>query len=351
MKFRYIIASLTVLLLLDCAQAARFTSAEVTRAINDVRLLLSGGIARAANEGNQLNRGTALLTGKKSRAELTLPDNSIIRLGQNTSFSFLEGRRELGLKKGTILLQQPKWQGRTEIRAAGISAAITGTTVMVENNPDAGIVKLLVLEGALRFSLNISPNKVLKLEAGEMVAMAINPVELPRVLVFDIAQLRKTSQLLQGGFLELPNMSKIDASVNAQTKLKRKARLIELNADGAPNLKQQAENQDGHRNQGRRAGLIQTSLIHHGKSPHSARDRKIRRDKAQEARNRQPAPPLMPHIPSKHEKGPPSQGSPTGRSPSQGPPPSQNFKRSPGGNDSPNPPENQQFKVFGGPEN
>ena len=100
MNFRYIIPCLTVILLLDCAQAARFTSAEVTRAINDVRLLLSGGIARAASEGNRLNRGTELLTGIKSRAELTLPDNSIIRLGQNTSFSFLEGRRELGLKKG-----------------------------------------------------------------------------------------------------------------------------------------------------------------------------------------------------------------------------------------------------------
>lgn len=349
MKFRYIIASLTALLLLDCAQAAGFTSAEITRAINDVRLLLSGGIARTASEGNQLNRGSELLTGKKSRAELTLPDNSIIRLGQNTSFSFLEGRRELGLKTGTILLQQPKWRGRTEIRTAGISAAITGTTVMVESSPDAGIVKLLVLEGTLRFSLNISPNKVLKLEAGEMVTMAINPAELPRVLVFDIAQLRKTSQLLQGGFLELPNMSKIDDSVNAQTRLKRKARLIELNVDGAQGPKQQAANQDKHRNQGRHAGLIQTSFMHHGKSPHSARDRKIRRDKAQEARNRQPTPSLMSHAPPKHEKGPPSKGSP----------PSQNLRRSPGGNDSPPPPgndspnspENQLLKAFGGPEN
>ncbi|MCP4849294.1 MAG: hypothetical protein GY899_15245 [Verrucomicrobiaceae bacterium] len=310
MNLRYLIPSLTAILLLNCAQAARISSAEITRTINDVRLLLSGGIAREASEGNQLRRGSELLTGKKSRAELTLPDNSIIRLGQNTSFSFLEGKRELGLKQGTILLQQPKWKGRTEIRTAAISAAITGTTIMVETSPEAGIVKLLVLEGALRFSLNASPNKVIKLKAGEMVAMPTNAEELPRVLVFDIAQLRETSQLLQGGFPELPNMSKIDDSINTQSKLKSKARLIELNVDGPQNPRQQVENQDSPRNQTRRAGLIRTSFKHFGKSPNSAGDRRIRRDRAQDARNRQPAPPQMSNVPPRKEKRPPATQTP-----------------------------------------
>ncbi len=104
------------------AHAARFSAAKITRAINDVRVFLSGGGSRPANIGYTVDRDNSVLTGKKSRAELTFPDDSIIRLGQSTSCSFLGGRREINVGEGTVLLQQPKWRGRTKIRTAAVSA-------------------------------------------------------------------------------------------------------------------------------------------------------------------------------------------------------------------------------------
>ncbi len=216
------------------AHAARFSAAKITRAINDVRVFLSSGGSRPANIGYTVDRDNSVLTGKKSRAELTFPDDSIIRLGQNTSFSFLGGRREINVGEGTVLLQQPKWRGRTKIRTAAVSAAITGTTVIVESSPlpdkkgfgkkrgevvaaaephrgggrrlfgapappaglGNGIVKLLVLEGSMRFNLVAAPNKSMTLKPGEMVSMPFGAVELPRKFIFDINQLKKTSGLL-----------------------------------------------------------------------------------------------------------------------------------------------------------
>ena len=69
------------------SDAARFSTASITRAINDVRVLLSGGTSRPAAVGTSIDRSNSILTGKRSRAELTFPDDSIIRLGQNRDLS------------------------------------------------------------------------------------------------------------------------------------------------------------------------------------------------------------------------------------------------------------------------
>lgn len=240
------------------AGAATFKSAKVTKAVNDVRLLPSGSSARPASEGNTVTRNTSVLTGKRSRAELTFPDDSLIRLGQNTSFSFLDGKREVDLKEGTMLLQQPKWRGRTEIKTAAVSAAITGTTVILESSKGAGacgvcdcckgicdinhrehhheccagkagVVKLLVLEGTMRFNLNAAPNKSKTLNAGEMVTMRTGARQMPRTFVFDIKQLAKTSNLVNGGFPPLPRFDKINQQANAQAAAKKRADLVSVN--------------------------------------------------------------------------------------------------------------------------
>lgn len=252
------VALATAALLHSPAGAASFNSAQITKAVNDVKLLPHGGSARPAAEGNTVKRNTSVLTGRRSRAELTFPDASLIRLGQNTSFSFLDGKREVDLKEGTMLLQQPKWRGRTEIRTAAVSAAITGTTVILESSkgPDAcgacdccrgvcainrrkhhdaccadkaGIVKLLVLEGSMRFNLNAAPNKSLTLKAGEMVSMVSGATQIPRVFVFDIKQLVKTSGLINGEFAPLARLDKIDDQADAQTVAKERADLLSVN--------------------------------------------------------------------------------------------------------------------------
>ena len=73
----------------------------------------------------------AVRTGIESRAELTFTDQTLARLGANTIFSFDKGTRNLELGGGVMLLRVPKDAGGAQINTAAVTAAITGTTVML----------------------------------------------------------------------------------------------------------------------------------------------------------------------------------------------------------------------------
>ncbi|MGI9244535.1 MAG: FecR domain-containing protein, partial [Verrucomicrobiales bacterium] len=97
------------------AGAEKFKRAEVTKVVNDVRLLTGTATSRPASRGAVVSGSTAVRTGQKSRTELQFPDESVVRLGSNSVFSFLQGKREVDLKQGTLLMQVPKSLGRTRV--------------------------------------------------------------------------------------------------------------------------------------------------------------------------------------------------------------------------------------------
>jgi len=70
------------------------------------------------------------------------------------------------LEKGSMLLQVPKGLGGAKIHTAAVTAAITGTTRMMEYSP-VKYLKVLVLEGSLRLSRNGSHDSLV-LHPGKM---------------------------------------------------------------------------------------------------------------------------------------------------------------------------------------
>src|SRR5437588_8848276 len=115
--------------------AAELKRARVTQIIKDVKLLSGRAAPRAAAVSEDVPQGTAVRTGVESRAELTFTDLTITRLGANTIFSFNEGARTVDLGNGAILLRVPKGSGGAKVQTAAVTAAITGTTVIVEYHP------------------------------------------------------------------------------------------------------------------------------------------------------------------------------------------------------------------------
>jgi hypothetical protein len=115
--------------------AVPYTSATVTRLQNKVQY---GDTAqksrRAAQSGDVVKAQTYLLTETDSRAELRYTDGTVVRIGQNTVFTFEADTRTLTLEKGSILFYLPKGQGGGTIRTASITAAITGTVGKVTDN-------------------------------------------------------------------------------------------------------------------------------------------------------------------------------------------------------------------------
>ncbi|PYK76473.1 MAG: hypothetical protein DME42_00010 [Verrucomicrobia bacterium] len=122
---------------------------------------------------------------------------TLARLGANTIFSFTEGTRNLELTDGAMLLRVPKNAGGAKINTAAVTAAITGTTIMLEFHKNS-YVKFIVLEGTGRIFI---PNRVgesVLVHAGQMLITKPDAKNLPSPVDVDIRQLRKTSRLIRG---------------------------------------------------------------------------------------------------------------------------------------------------------
>ena len=128
-----------------------------------------------------------------------------------------------------MLLQVPKGLGGATIHTAAVTAAITGTTIMMEYSPGQ-YLKVLVLEGSLRLSRNGSFGDSLVLHPGKMVIMRPDAKKIPDPIDVDLAQIVRTSTLVNfpGGNI-LPSMPLIQAAISDQAKEVTKGTLVPTN--------------------------------------------------------------------------------------------------------------------------
>ncbi len=210
--------------------AGPLISAEVTKIINRVSVVDPAKGGHPAAVRDVIKDDLGLQTGEKSRSELLFQDNTLTRIGAETFFSFKTGTRDMTLEKGSMLLQVPKGLGGAKIHTAAVTAAITGTTIMMEYIPDQ-YIKVLVLEGSLRLSRNGTFGDSLVLRPGKMVIMRPNAKKIPDPIDVDLEQIVKTSTLVNfpDAKTPLPSMALIQASINDQTKRLAKSDLVPTN--------------------------------------------------------------------------------------------------------------------------
>jgi FecR protein len=207
--------------------ASVMKEARVTQLVKDVKLLSGQTEPRPATLSDTVRGDTAVRTGPESRAELTFGDLTIARLGANTIFSFNQGSRTVDLGNGAILLRVPKGSGGAKVQTAAVTAAITGTTVIVEYHPKS-YAKYLVLEGSMRIYLKGTLGESVLMGPGQMMILNPKATRLSEPVDFDLARLWKTSLFIQG-FRPLqsePLMAEVK-----QTQLERKTagELIDTN--------------------------------------------------------------------------------------------------------------------------
>jgi hypothetical protein len=167
-----------------------FTSATVTRIENQVTLgSHAGGNERPAVLHDVVEAQTYLFTQDKSRAELEFPDHSIVRVGQDTVFSFDAASRTLSLEKGAMLFYVPPGSGGGNIKTPSLTAAITGTVGKVSRD------LIAVLSGELKTRWGT-------VHAGEAIAYLNGNI---RIFKFDETQATAGYLFAWGGPLpELP---------------------------------------------------------------------------------------------------------------------------------------------------
>lgn len=230
MKARLHLTCLAAVLALsdhDQVHGAALREAELTRVVNEVKILPPQQKPIPAKVGDTIRGPSSVTTGAQSRAELRFGDNTLTRLGANSIFSLDESSRTVDLEKGTILLQVPKRIGGlpTKIRTAAVTAAITGTTVMVEYLP-GGFVKIIVLEGEVDVFLTEDPGTFRTIRPGDMIIMQTDAPDIPEPVQVDLKRLKETSKLTSDkNFQALGNERHLNKAEFKQQNLKDKGEL------------------------------------------------------------------------------------------------------------------------------
>src|SRR2546430_10111296 len=207
----------------------RLSSAEVKKIINGVSVIAPEKGGHPALMREVIKDDLGLQTGARSRSELLFQDNTLTRIGAETFFSFKTGTRDMTLEKGSMLLQVPKGLGGAKIHIAAVTAAITGTTIMMEYSPGK-YLKVLVLEGGLRLSRNGFFSDSVVLRPGKMVIMRPDAKKIPDPIDVDLAQIVRTSTLVNfPGSNILPSMPLIQAAINDQARELAKGTLVPTN--------------------------------------------------------------------------------------------------------------------------
>ena len=228
-------ARLAVVITLLClgargiTNAAQLKQARVTHVVKEVSLLPGQAAPRPAAINDEVREGTAVRTGVESRTELTFADATLARLGANTIFSFEQGTRSMDLGGGAMLLRVPKDAGGAKITTAAVTAAITGTTVLLEYNRNA-YVKFIVLEGTARIYLKGVLGESVLVSAGQMLMFRVTPQPraLPDPVDVDIERILATSLLIRG-FPPLGSYNLMAHNARDQRLKKAKGVLIDTN--------------------------------------------------------------------------------------------------------------------------
>jgi len=211
--------------------AGPLLEARVTQIINVVKVVEPSRGSHPASLNELIKDELALKTGVKSRSELLFQDNTLTRIGPETYFSFKTGTRDMTLEQGTLLLQVPKGIGGAKIRTAAVTASITGTTIMMEYRPGRDL-KVLVLEGSMRLSLNGRLDEKVSLRPGQMIMMPPDAKKIPQPVHVDLKQVMSTSSLVKmskKGKATLPSLSLIQKAIDEQAVEKGHNTLVATN--------------------------------------------------------------------------------------------------------------------------
>jgi FecR protein len=220
--------------------AADLAQAVVRQKVNVVTVAPSlSAAARPAATGSVVQNQNVVRTGNESRAELEFTDLTLARMGANSIFSFDSQARALEFTQGALLFSKPANSGRVEVRSGAITAAITGSTGFISNQP-AAIMKTVkgkiasketttvlgMLEGTIKGDAAWNtPNGArhifhFSLGSGDMLVAQAN--RQPMVVQFDLPRFIKSTPLINAFNRPILNQHQLfQAIANYQTDERR----------------------------------------------------------------------------------------------------------------------------------
>lgn len=197
-------------------------SAKITAIRNKVEKGELGQTRRAVVQ-DSLPDGQRLDTRQNSLAELKFNDQSLARLGANTTFSYNSESRLVQIDRGTALIHTPPGNGGLTITSGGVSGTVSGNTFLLtafsEQGKATGGFALLVLEGRSMTRVTGPDGFVVEIRPGQMAVVGSGSKGAPRIFNVNLAQTIRTCPLI-GAFPDpLPTMQEIrQAAIQQQAR-------------------------------------------------------------------------------------------------------------------------------------
>jgi hypothetical protein len=193
--------------------SAPIQNLKFTDVVKDVKILnVATKAETTAKVGDVLVPPNVIKTGADSRAELVAEDQTVTRVGANTIFSVEANSRDVNIAKGSVLFHSPAGKGGGNIKSAGATASVLGTTLIVGANQSGGF-KVMLLEG--KGQVTGAGGGGTKLTAGQM-SFAMPGQAPSQPLNFELKGQVSGSKLVGGFSKPLASIAKIEAAVNLQ---------------------------------------------------------------------------------------------------------------------------------------
>jgi FecR protein len=205
-------------LMLGLVQAADFRKdSKITQIQGNVQVVTAPGQAPVSAKLNDTFANPSVIkTGAQSRAELTAGDQTVIRVGANSVFTYGDKSREMVLTQGSVLFNTPSGKGGGVIKTAAVTAAVTGSTVAMTTTSNGG-AKVCPIESPCTVT-GANGRSIGTLQPGQL--MMLMPNQAPLIVVIDLGAFVKSSGLLQSFDKPLSQaaVTKIESSVSQQEK-------------------------------------------------------------------------------------------------------------------------------------
>ena len=184
--------------LANSEQPTPLTSATVDRVVNFVTVELQQQQPQTARVDDVLVPDDRLHTGQTSLAQMVFNDASLVRVGQNSTFTFIPEQRQFDLKEGVMMMVTPPGAGGAEIVTPTAIAGVQGSllTVTARTRDDGKLTTLISTFTSPAEIRNREFELIGELEARQM-ALVVDG-ELAAIANFDACETVSSSPMLQG---------------------------------------------------------------------------------------------------------------------------------------------------------
>ena len=175
-----------------------------------------GADQKPAVQDGKIAEGNKVDTGPGSCTEMTFTDSSVMRMGQNSHFSFDSKERLIRLDQGTLLMHVPPGNGGISIEGGGVVGAVSGSTVMASSD-GKGNFSFAVLESeGGKGQITNKDGSVTPLTPGQMGVVSANRPGAATSFELNVTALMESSPLFTEFSRPMPGNEKVTALAEKQ---------------------------------------------------------------------------------------------------------------------------------------